>query len=79
MFSIIDSRSNRVVAEAFDYKEAKFLASQYRKSQHISYKDWAIIKIKKKKVAPVKFYFVDDGCCDSLRDRNCELYGRPHL
>lgn len=79
MFNIIDSRSNKIVAEAFDYKEAKFIASQYRKSQCISYKDWTIIKIKKKKSAPVKIYFSDSGCCDSIRDRNCELYGRPHL
>lgn len=55
------------------------MATKYRKSQYISSKDWQLVAIKKKQEAPVKVYFqTDDGCCDALRDRSLELYGRLH-
>tara|TARA_R100001509_G_scaffold147898_1_gene105437 strand:- start:995 stop:1240 length:246 start_codon:yes stop_codon:yes gene_type:complete len=77
MFNVIDTRNKQVVAQAFTYKEAKLLATKYRRSQYISSKDWQLVAIKRKQEAPVKVYFqTDDGCCDALRDRSLELYGR---
>tara|TARA_Y100000022_G_scaffold197206_1_gene205334 strand:+ start:2242 stop:2487 length:246 start_codon:yes stop_codon:yes gene_type:complete len=77
MFNVIDTRNKQVVAQAFTYKEAKLMATKYRRSQYISSKDWQLVAIKKKKEAPIKVYYSDDtGCCDALRDNALELYGR---
>ena len=79
MFNIIDTRISRVVAQAFTYKEAKLLATKYRKSQYMKASDWKLISIKRTQESPVKVYHSDEnGCCDALRDRNLELYGRLH-
>lgn len=79
MFNVIDTRSNKVVGIAYTYKEAKAMASAYRRSQYIKKEDWKVITFKKRIEAPVRTFFAtDDGCCDSLRDRNCEIYGRAH-
>ena len=79
MFNIIDTRTGSVVAEAFDFKEAKRLATTYRRYENLS-KDphsWKKVQIKKKVEAPIRTFY-SEPCCDSLRDRNCEMYGRPH-
>ena len=79
MFNVIDTRSNKVAGIAYTYKEAKAMASAYRRSQYIKKENWQVIAIKKRIEPPVRTYFAtDDGCCDSLRDRNCEIYGRAH-
>lgn len=79
MFNIIDTRNNQIVAQAFTFKEAKLMATKYRRSQYLKSSDWRLVAIKKAKEAPVKVYFnTDDGCCDALRDRRCELYGRAN-
>jgi murein L,D-transpeptidase YafK len=76
MFNIIDSRSGLVVAKASDYKSAKLEASKYRRQEYI--RDWKLVQIKKQKEAPVRVYHDDSGCCDALRDRSLEIYGRLH-
>ena len=79
MFNIIDTRNNQIVAQAFTFKEAKLMATKYRRSQYMRSTDWKLVAIKKAKEAPVKVYYSDDtGCCDALRDRSLELYGRLH-
>ncbi len=77
MYTIIDSRYQTIVAEAFDFKEAKLSASRYRKAEKLNGEQWRLIQIKKKPAPPVKTYFIDDGCCDALRDRRMELFGKP--
>jgi len=75
MYNIIDTRNSTIVAQAQDYDEAKSIASCYRKQEFITSENWKLIQIKKKKEAPIRTFFIDDGCCDSLRDRRMETFG----
>lgn len=81
MFNIIDTRNQTIVAQAFDFAEAKAIAGSYRRAQHIPSEQWQLVAIKKKKEAPVRTtYFTpgdsgDDGCCDRIRDRRREVFG----
>ena len=79
MYTIIDSRYQTIVAEVYDFKEAKLTASRYRRAEKLNGEQWKLIQIKKKPEPPIKTSFIDDGCCDALRDRRMELFGKPSL
>lgn len=67
----------QVVASADTFAQAKTEANIFRRKHFIT--QWRDVTFKKRKQAPVTRYFVEvDECCDALRDRNCELFGRPH-
>ena len=75
MFSIIDSRTHKVVDHASTYERAKYKANLYRSKNYI--RDWKLVTIKRSFSMPT--VIEDDGCCDSIRDRNCELFGVAHF